>query len=386
MLTFGDPKSKKDKAKQRSRIPWRALWNRVTHPSFLWIAFGTVSAGLAAVMVWRHAVTTTPEYAVGQVSLAIRQHNGSKLAYYADGAAIVEGVVDQTTDWVVAHRGLGLLEGLDGVADARRRDAKIQAAKLALAAELNRTLGAGLISRQGDTSGSVADRVVRGFTARSPLSLVLGGDHLDVVSVGEPEVQGFAAQMPVTVKYRELEVDVPISIALRRQGPRWKVTGVRGLPRALDAINAAQLERLTIANRSVAQRLGSMLDVGAISVERSAHRRHRPTVYQVHVPLTNRSSDQIIGVVLGLRPRTTDDAHATVLEVQHPIAAGSTSTEIWQFDEAAAASTHMTATLAHPERLAVRVRDIVIDSAGQADTVRLLRSYREMQPGAGEGN
>jgi hypothetical protein len=380
MPTFGAPKSKKDGANRRPPIPWHALWNRISHPSFLWIALGTVSAGLGAIMIWRHTVTTTPQYSVRQVALAIRQHNGTKLAYYADGAGIVDGIVDQATDWIVARRGLGALEGLDGVAEARRRDAKIQAAKLELAAQLNRTLGAGLINRQGDTAESVGDRVVRGFTTRPPLGLVLGDDHLDIVSVGEPEVHGLTAEMPVTVKYRELEVDIPIGIALRRLGPRWKVVGVRGVAKALDAINTAQVERLTLANRSVVQRLGAMLDVGAISVERSAHRRHRPTVYQVHVPLTNRSADQIIGVVLGLRPRTTDDAHATVLEVQHPIAAGSTSTEIWQFDEAAAASTHMTATFAHPERLAVHVRDIVIDSAGLADTVRLLRSYREIQP------
>jgi hypothetical protein len=97
------------------------------------------------------------------------------------------------------------------------------------------------------------------------------------------------------------------------------------------------------------------------------------------VPLTNRSSDQIIAVALGLHPRATDDGHATVLEVQHPIAAGETSTEVWQFDQASATGAHMTATLAHPERFAIRVRNIVVDSAGQADTVRLLRSYREIQ-------
>ena len=35
--------------------------------------------------------------------------------------------------------------------------------------------------------------------------------------------------------------------------------------------------------------------------------------------------------------------------------------------------------LTHPERLVIHVRNAVVDSAGQADTLRLLKSYRELK-------
>ena len=385
--TFGDPKPKKRPNKARSSIPWARIWDRITHPSFPWIALGSVSAGLAIVLVWHRRVASAPEYAVAQVALAIRSHNGTKLAYYADGAAIVDQVVDEATDWLVAHRGLTVLDGIDGVADARRRDAKIQAAKSALAARLSRSLGSALISRQSDST-AIADRVVRLFAALPPLADVVGDDHLDVTGIGPPDLQegggggggggGQFAELPFTLQYRELEVDIPISLTLRRVGTRWKIVGVGGVEAALDQINTAQLERLAIANRAVAQRLASMVDVGPLSVQQTARRRRRPATYQLQVPLTNRSSQQIMGVALGLHPRS-NDSHATVLQVQHPIAVGETSTEVWQFDKATATGTHMTAPLEHPDRYAILVRNIVVDSGGQPDTVRMLRSYREIQ-------
>lgn len=340
-----------------------------------------MSAGVGGIVAWRRAVASTPEYAIGQVALAIRQHNGTKLAYYADGAVFSERVVDETTDWLVHKRGVGALMGIEGVATVRGKAAKIQTAKLAMTERLNRALGAALMVSAEDTVAAGA-RVIRELTAWPPLALVLGSDHVEIRTVGRPAVTGSTAEVPVTLECRELQIDIPIALVLQREGKRWRVVGLHGLERALSAVENAQMEQLTIANRPLEQQLLSLLRVGTPSVQRVARGRTR-TVYRLRVPVTNASSGAVVGFLLGLRTRATDDEHATPLEVRHTMPPGSTSTEVWQFDETAASGTRVAAMLSHPERLVVRVRSIVVDSAGQADTVRLFRSYRELRRAGG---
>jgi hypothetical protein len=315
-------------------------------------------------------------YALSQVTLAIRRHNGTKLAYYADGAGLTQQVVDETLDWLVRERGVGALAGIDGVANAHGPAAKLQAATASEADRLNRALSTALMARAADTADP-GTRVMRQFAALPPLATVIGSDHLDISLVGRPDVHGATAEVPVTVQERELQIDLPIAVVLHRQGPRWRVVGVSGIGRALRAIDKAQREQLTIANRARERRLTETLVLGAPAVQRVAHGRSR-TVYRLRVPVTNRSSDRVVGVLLGLRPRAADDDHAAALAVEHPIAPGATSTELWQFDETAAAGTRVAAMLEHPERLVLSVRSIVVDSAGQADTLRLLRTYAEL--------
>jgi hypothetical protein len=360
-------KAGKLRKKKKPSVIWPRVWNVLRHPSFVWVAGAVTVAVLAGVIYLAKIVTATPGYAVGQIETAIRHNNGTKLAYYADGVGIARQVVDETTDWLVDHRGLGVLAGLEGVDEAHGRHQKVQAAKLAMEEALNRSLSVELINRRPDTVG-IAERVVRALCASPPLARITGDEHFDVTAVGQPVVSGQTAQIAVTLQYRELQVDVPIAIDMQQAGRRWRVVGVSGLTHALDIVNTAQAERQAIDSRSVAERVAATLEIGAPTVERKAHGR-KQTTYLLRLPLTNHSADTVIGVMLALRTHASDATPAMELEVQHPIAGGTTSPEVWQFDEPASKPSAVASILAHPGRLVVRVRDLVIDSAGQADTM-----------------
>jgi hypothetical protein len=357
----------KAKRKKKPSVIWPRVWNVLRHPSFVWVAGAVTVVVLAGVIYLGKVVTATPGYAIGQIETAITHNNGTKLAYYADGAGIARQVVDETTDWLVTHRGLGAIAGLEGVDEARGTRGKVQAAKLAMLEALNRSLSAELNNRRPDTAG-IAERVVRTLCATAPLARITGGEHFDVTAVGQPVVSDRTAQIAVTLQYRELQVDIPIAIDMEQAGRRWRVVGVSGLSHALDMVNTAQAERQAIDNRSVAERVAATLEVGSPTVEREAHGR-KQTTYLLHLPLTNHSADTVIGVMLALRTRASEAAPAMELEVQHPIAGGTTSPEVWRFDEPTSKPSAVAAILAHPDRLVVRVRDLVIDSAGQADTM-----------------
>ena len=294
-------KAGKVKKKNKPSVVWARVWNILRHPSFVWVAGAATIAVLAGVVYLGKIVTGTPGYAVGQIETAIRHNNGSKLAYYADGAGIARQVVNESTDWLVAHRGLGAIAGLDGVDEARGRREKVEAAKLAMLEGLNRSLSVALIDRRPDTAG-IAERVVRALCASPPLARITGDEHIDVTAVGPPVVTDQTAQVAITLQYRELQVDVPIALDMQQAGRRWRVVGVSGLSHALDVVNTAQAERRAIANRSVAERVAATLEVGAPTVERQAHGR-KQTTYLLHLPLTNHSADTVIGVMLALRTR-----------------------------------------------------------------------------------
>jgi hypothetical protein len=370
MPDFLDKKSVKATKEKTPSVIWPRVWQALRHPSFVWLAGAATLLLLAGVVSLGKFITGTPGYAISQVELAIRQHNGTKLAYYADAAGIVSQVVDETTDWLVAHRGMGTVAGLDGVAEAHGKREKVQAAKVAMTDKINRQIGAALISHQRDSVG-IARQVVWALSALPPVAQLAGGDHFDVTAVGQPVVHGERADLPVMLQYRELQVDIPVGIIMQHQGRRWRVVGVSGLREALDVANRAQVERLAMDNRSITQRIAATLDVGTPSVVRKAHGRKR-TTYLLQVPITNRSTDTVLGVMLGLATRTSGGPQAMQLEVQHPIAGGATSSEVWQFDESSAAHSAVATMLAHPDRLVVHVRDLVIDSAGQADTMRAV--------------
>lgn len=359
-------KAAKAKKKKKPSVLWPRIWSVLRHPSFVLVAAAVTLVGLGGVIYLGKVVTGTPAYAVRQIETAIEHHNGTKLAYYADGTGIVKQVVNETTDWLIASRGLGAIAGMDGVAEARGKGQKVQAAKLAMAEGLNRALSVELINQRPDTVG-VAERVVRVLCALPPLASIVGEEHFDVTAVGPPVVSDESAQIAVTLQYRELQVDVPIAIEMRQAGRRWRVVGVSGLTNALDIVNTAQAERQAINNRSAAERIAATLEVGTPTIERKAHGR-KQTTYLLHVPLTNHSADTVVGVMLGLGTHQREAA-VMELEVRHPIAGGTTSAEVWQFDEPASKPSPLAAMFAHPGRLVVRVRDVVIDSAGHADTI-----------------
>jgi hypothetical protein len=335
---------------------------------------------LIGALWWHRYATTRPEYTVAQVAVAIRQRDGTKLSYYADGSAVTSQLVDETVDWLVAQRGVDALPA-DGDGASQGRAARIRSAKTVLNERLDRSIATALMSGLPDTS-DVASRVIAELVGQAPAADIMLGDRFDVRSVEPATVQGSTARIPVTLRSSDLTVDVTITLILRREGARWRVVGIGGINRALTIIDNAQLERLTIANRPLERQLTGMLAIGAPSVQRVAHGRLR-TVLRLRVPVTNHSVNPVTALTVALETRASDDEHATLLAVQHVIPPGASSTEVWQFDETAERGTRVAAMLTHPESLVLRVRSVVIDSAGQADTVSLLRSYRDVK-GRGE--
>jgi hypothetical protein len=305
------------------------------------------------------------------------------LAYYADVGAVTDQIADETVDWLVTRRGLD--EAVAGAAPHERGDraAQIREAKSEFSGQLDRSLTAALMMGGSDTLSPGA-RVIDALIAQPPLSTLLDGEHLDVRTMDPPVIEDrTTATIAVTLRHRELVADLTLALELQRDGPRWRLTGIRGLPRALAAIDKAQRERIAMANRPREETLAGLLAVGAPTVERIAAHARTPTSYRLRVPLTNRSPTPITAVTLALSAHAEDD-HATVLSVEHPIAPGATAAEVWQLDEPTARSTRVAAMVGHPDRLTVRVRSVVLDSAGQADTVSLLRRYQQVL-GSGAG-
>jgi hypothetical protein len=342
-----------------------------------------VLLGLVSAMLWRWHAASQPEFALAQVAVAIERSDDAKLAYYADVNAFTDQIVAQTVDWLAAHRGPDDVIAVAEVEASGDRQSRIREAKGALGDRLGRTM-ASAIESASHTPGPVGPRVVQAFIEQAPLSAILDGDHLDVRSVDRPLIEddGQTATIPVTLRHRELVVDTKIGLVLSHEGARWRLVGLSGLAGALNAIDHAQSERIAIANRPRESELAELLTVGAPHVERVAPRRSA-RFYRVRVPLTNRSPASIAAVTLALTGRGSDDDHATLLSVEHPIPPGATSTEIWQFDEAANRGTHLGSLLARPERLALYLRSVVVDSAGGQDTVKVLRRYEDARA---EGN
>lgn len=328
-------------------------------------------------MTWRWWVGTRPQYALSQIATAIHRGDETKLAYYADVSGITGEIVSESVDWIVDQRGADdLLAVAAGAQQSGERPAQVREVKSLFSEGIGRAIERTMSSADHDV-GPVAPRVIDAFIGDPPISVVMDGEHLDVRTVGQPLVEGTTATIPVALRHRELVVDVKLDLQLERDGPRWRLVGITGIPDALATIDRAQLERIAIANRPRESEMADLLGVGAPVVQRAPEsRRARTTVYSLRAPLTNRSTSQITAVTLAVvgRPGTS----ATLLSVDHPIAPGATSTETWQFDESESRGTHLGALLAHPDRLALQLRSVVVDTAGQADTVRLVRRYAEL--------
>ena len=334
--------------------------------------------GMIWALAWRHSVSARPEYALKEVGTAITRGDATKLAYYADVSAFTDEVVNETIDWLATRRSVE--EAVVGTPPEQRasRGERLQDAKETLSDRLGRSLSATLESAD-QAKTPLSSRVVNAFIGEAPLSGIMDGDHLDLQSIGPPVIEGTTATIPITLRYRELVVDVKVGLVLEHSGPHWRLVGISGLPGALSVIDNAQSERVALANRPLEGDLERLVAVGALAVEyvRPKPRRARP-VYRLEVPLTNQAQGSISEITLVLATRGSNDDHGTELSVEHPIPAGTTSAETWEFDEAATRGTRLGALLSHPDRLTLRTRRIVFDTAGQADTVRLVRSYREI--------
>jgi hypothetical protein len=348
---------------------------------------GAVVIVTGGLMGLRRAVEGSPRYSLRQVGVALRQHNGTKLAYYMDAARITDQLVDETVDWLAAERGIAGLPAADLDGDGRMRAAKIQSVKMALDERVGRSLAAA-ISVNGASDGAedamnrVAQRIVRTLTTAPPLNAITAGDVIAVQAIGSPEYNHQAVTAPLTVRDEDLGTTAHLSLVLARAPGRWQVVGVKGVADALEAIDNAQLERLAIVNRPIEDQLRSSVAIGEPVVDRLARGRRR-TVIRLRLAVTNASPNTVSGLTLALAHRASDDEHAELLDAPAAIRPGATATETWAFDETGAATSRVASLLTHPDRLRIHVRGLVVDSAGVADTVRIFPSYAEAHAALG---
>ena len=355
----------------------RGKWERrMRSPKVPWIAGSILVVGLACALAWQRYETSRPSYALAQIALAARLHDSNKLAYYVDAGALNGQIVSETVQWLASHRRFDDIEAGEGEHGSQGRDVRIQNTTVTLENRASNAVSAAL-QESSDAADLLPQHVVDAYVSAPPMSAVFGGDRLDLHAVGNASVLGQTAEIPLTLRDRELVVDIHLTLELAREGSRWRLVGLEGLEPAYRVIDNAQLERVDIANRLRREHMGSMLAIGEPAVGRIYHRRSR-SEYRLEIPLTNRSAQPIMEVAMDLRTHGLSDQHALPLRVEHLIPAGSRSTEAWRFTDPSA-GTRSPYLLMHPERLLVGLSSMVIDSAGQPDTLRQLRSYREFR-------
>ncbi len=345
------------------------------------LAGSTLVLGLAGFAVW-HRANGGAERPLSGIVGSFRDHAGTRLAYYLDADALSQQVADVGLDFLIAQHNRSALAAVLGEVPSAEREgpdsaARILALKSAMAERGARGISVAMTSGTAD-SANVLERVTAAFSALPPLDVILAGDHLDLVDVGGVSGQKQDRVIVLALRDRELHLPVDIGVAIHHEDTQWRVVGVDRLDRTLGAIDNAQLERLAVANRPIEERLADALGVGAPQVTRVAHGRRR-TDMQLAVRLENRSTATIDALDLALSTRASDDEHAEVLHVDGPIPPGRAVMANWQFDETRRQTSHTAALLMHPDDLTMRARRVVLDSAGVADTVRLLRSYRDLR-------
>jgi hypothetical protein len=330
--------------------------------------------------MWQRYATSRPTYALAQIALAARLHDANKLAYYVDAGALTGQIVSETVQWLASHRRYSDIEEGEGELGSLGRESRIQTATFSLGNRASSAASGALqaAATADDQSGdAMAQRIVNAYVSTPPMSAVFGGDHLDLQTVGKANVLGTVAEIPLTLRDRDLVVDIHLMLEFEQEGHQWRLVGLEGLAPAYRVIDNAQLERVDMANRLRQDHMDGILAIGKPTVGRVYHRRAR-SEYKLQIPLTNQSAHPVMAVSMDLRTRYSRPEHALPLEVQHLIPAGGRSTEVWSFTDPSAGTRSRT-LLDHPDRLLIGLSSMVIDSAGRPDTLRPLVSYREMR-------
>jgi hypothetical protein len=339
-----------------------------------------VVLGLAAALAWQRYSTSQPKYALAEIALAARLHDANKLAYYVDGGALTGQIVSETVQWLAAHRRFNDIEDGEAEHGSLGRESRIQTATVSLGNRASNAVSAALqtaASAADDGGDAMAQQLVNAFVSTQPMSAVFGGDHLDLRTVGKANVLGEVAEIPLTLRDRDLVVDIHLMLEFEQEGHQWRLVGVEGLGPAYRVIDNAQQERVDMANRLRKEHMEGILAIGTPTVGRVYHRRSR-SEYRLQIPLTNQSARSVMAVSMNVRARYSRPEHALPLRVQHLIPAGGKSTEVWRFTDPSAGTSSRT-LLDHPDRLLVGLESMVIDSGGRPDTLRSLVSYREMR-------
>ena len=341
----------------------------------------TVLVSLVGLVVSRRVSLASPKHALVSVEGAFRDHDGTRLAYYADIDAIASQVADEGVDWLVAQHRRRMLAALRGevhdIGTAPDSAQRVQLLKNALAERGGQGVAAALAGGTAD-SANIALRVASAFQALPPLDALLGGDHLDFVATGRPRRLGAGTVIPITLEYRELGEAVVVSAVLSHEDHRWKVVGVEDFDETLSAIDNAQLGRLSSINRPVQARVESMLELGAPKVTLVPVGRTE-TDERLVVPVRNASPYPLRQVTLLLGTRgSTDEEHDEALVAPVAIPPGATAPVTWTFQETGRRTTRSAWLVSRLDRMTLAPRGVVFDSAGAVDTLRLYHSYAEV--------
>lgn len=336
---------------------------------------GLVLVLLVALMMWRRAEMVSPHHALVSVREAFREHDGTRLAYYADVDAIAGQVAGDGVDWLMAQHRRGELAALRGevhdIGTAPDTLQRIQLFKDALAERGGEGVGAALSGGTGD-SASVAERLTDAFAAMPPMDVLLGNDHLDFVSLGPERKLGMGIMLPVLLEDRELGSAVRVSLLLTREHGRWRITGLEDFDETLSAIDDAQHDKLATLNGPVEARLESILTLGVPTLTQVPIDRRR-SASRLEFTVHNASPFAVRAVSILMATRG-DDEHGAVLSGEVPIAAGATVTTAWTLDDTRARAAW---AASQAGRLTVLTRAVEYDSAGTAQWLHLFHSYTE---------
>jgi hypothetical protein len=342
-----------------------------------------IPLGLVGLVVWHRINLGSPTHALVSIQSAFHDHDGTRLAYYADVDAIATQVADQGIDWmVVQHRRATLAALRDEVHDigtAPDSSQRVQLLKMALAEHGGQGAAAALAGGTTD-SANVAERMTDAFQALPPIDAMLGTDHLDFVALGKPRRLGASFVVPVTLEYRELGETVTVSLLMSHAQNRWKLVGLEDFDETLSAIDNAQLERLASRNRPVQARLEEMLVLGTPVVTRIPIGRHRDDM-RLQIPIRNASPFAVRQVTVLLGARGSDDEHGEMLTLPLGVAPGATVMATWQFEETRNRTSRAAWLTTHTERMSLVPRGAVYDSAGTAATLELFHTYAEARRG-----
>jgi hypothetical protein len=346
------------------------------------VAGGGLVLGLAGFAVYHQASVNSSERALREIGTSFRDHDGTRLAYYFNTDAVTQQVSDAGVDWLQTQHYSDVLAAAMAEVPGAEREATDSAARLlalksALAERGAKGIAMALTTGTSD-SADVAVRLLAAFGGLPPLDVILAGDHLELVGIGDPKGNGTDRVVPLQLHDRELNLPIVVNISVHKQGPRWQVSGVDALDHTLATIDNAQQEKLIVANRPIEEQLHDLVGIGALDVAKTAHGRYNTSV-RLRLRIDSHATETIQAIDLALMTQSSDDEHAEPLHVDGPIPAGGAVMAEWSFDETRRGSSRTASLLQHPQDLVVRTRRVVLDSAGVADTVRLYKSYRALR-------
>ncbi|HWZ57708.1 MAG TPA: hypothetical protein VNW46_01935 [Gemmatimonadaceae bacterium] len=340
----------------------------------------TILVVLIELVVSRRVMLASPKHALVSIGNAFRDHDGTRLAYYADIDAIASQVADEGVDWLVAQHRRSLLAALRGevhdIGTAPDSAQRVQLLKFALAEKGGQGVAGALAAGTAD-SANISQRLSEAFQSLPPLDLLMGGDHLDYVATGRPRRVGAGSVIPVTLEYRELGEAITVQLALSHQDKRWKVVGLEDVDEMLSAIDNAQLARVSSVNRPVQMRIEGMLELGSPKVTLVPVGR-TDLEERLMVPVHNTSRSTIRQVTLLLGTRGGDEEHTDPLVSPVSIGPGASVAITWTFPETRRGTSRSAWLASRQDRMTLVPRGVVFDSAGVTDTLRLYHSYAEV--------